>query len=104
MLKPRMQALRSSSHSFALAVLLLDIFSAMSLQSSIGIHFKNYGTHLHVHPTHILHMTTDERAEFTTLVMNNPKSGPLQLNLGFPTMFGPGKSALGISNILENTH
>lgn len=52
----------------------------------------------------MLHMTTDERAEFTTLVMNNPKSGPLQLNLGVPTMFGPGKSALEISNILENTH
>ena len=67
-----------------------------------GIHFQHTGFHTHVRPTHILHLIPDQQRAFDELVTNHPKSGPLQLVVGVPTLHGPGKSVGEISTVLLN--
>ncbi len=67
-----------------------------------GIHYIHEGVHDHPRPTHLLHLDRRQRQEFQALVEGNPKSGPLQLLVGAPTLNGPGRSAAEISPILVN--
>ena len=67
-----------------------------------GIYFIHKNTHNHVRPTYILHLTATEEAQFRDLVEQHPKSGPLQLLVGPPTLSGPGRSAADISAALVN--
>ena len=67
-----------------------------------GIHFAHSGVHNHVRPTYILHLTAKQQVEFRELVEQHPKSGPLQLLVGPPTLSGPGRSAADISTALIN--
>jgi len=66
-----------------------------------GIRYQHDGFHYHSRPPAI-HSTTDEQKQFTALVQQNPKSGPLQLIVGVPTVEGPGKSVADISDIYIN--
>ncbi|KAI0754060.1 hypothetical protein C8Q80DRAFT_1095345, partial [Daedaleopsis nitida] len=43
-----------------------------------------------------------EEQKFTEIVESHPKSGPLQLLVGVPTLNGPGKSVADISSVLVN--
>ena len=67
-----------------------------------GIHFVHKNRHNHVKPTSTLHLTVTEQAQFRNLVEQHPKSGPLQLLVGPPTLSGPGLSAADISPMLVN--
>ena len=67
-----------------------------------GIHFIHTGYHNHPRPTHIIHMSKNQREKFKELVEQHPKSGPLQLLVGAPTLHGPGASVADISPVLLN--
>lgn len=69
-----------------------------------GIHYSNSGFHLHRRPTHLLHLLPDEKSRFEALVRAHPKSGPLALIVGVPTLHGPGESVADISPVLVNAH
>jgi hypothetical protein len=66
-----------------------------------GIRYQHDGFHYHSRPP-VIHATADEQSQFTALVKQNPKSGPLQLIVGVPTFEGPGKSVAEISNLYIN--
>jgi hypothetical protein len=66
-----------------------------------GIRFQNEGSHRHARPPPI-HATKEEEDRFTTLVQQNPRSGPLELLVGVPTFQGPGESVGDISDIYMN--
>jgi hypothetical protein len=66
-----------------------------------GIRFQNEGSHRHARPPPI-HATKEEEERFSTLVKQNPRSGPLELLVGVPTFQGPGESVGDISDIYMN--
>jgi len=88
--------------------------AALSIQScglrsvlrtwSGGVHYTNDGYHTHQRPTHILHILPNEKARFEAIVKANPTSGPLQLLVGVPTIYGPGESVADISPVFLNAH
>ena len=88
-------SLQYSDHARCPAVQILHRFKG-------GIHFAHKNIHNHVRPTYILHLTAKEEAQFRDLVEQHPKSGPLQLLVGPPTLSGPGRSAADISTALIN--
>ncbi|KAF9533317.1 hypothetical protein CPB83DRAFT_903260 [Crepidotus variabilis] len=61
-----------------------------------GKRFINEGHHTHARPP-VIHATRREEIEFSELVKQNPRSGPLQLMVGVPGFEGPGKTAADIS-------
>ena len=67
-----------------------------------GVRFVHNGYHSHGRPTHLLHINSRQHCRFQELVEQNPKSGPLQLLVGVPTLHGPGPSAKDISPIFLN--
>ncbi|KAH9474265.1 hypothetical protein JR316_0013428 [Psilocybe cubensis] len=67
-----------------------------------GVHFSNHGTHTHRRPTHILHILPGQRQQFEAIVESHPKSGPLALVMGVPTLNGPGESVADITPVLLN--
>ncbi|OBZ66501.1 hypothetical protein A0H81_13654 [Grifola frondosa] len=67
-----------------------------------GVYFENSGYHQHPRPTHLLHLTSDEEAQFTEIVQQHPQIGPLGLVIGVPTLHGPGRSVADISTVLLN--
>lgn len=69
---------------------------------SSGVYYINGGDHSHPRPTHLLHITDGERAQFTELVTQHPTTGPLALLVGVPTLHGPGKSAADITPVFNN--
>ncbi|KAH7907178.1 hypothetical protein BJ138DRAFT_1014934 [Hygrophoropsis aurantiaca] len=68
-----------------------------------GIQFVHKGTHDHHPPTHILHLTPNQRARFEKIVYENPTAGPLSLLVGPQGRHGPKKGVGEISTILLNT-
>ncbi len=67
-----------------------------------GIYYDNGEPHTHPRLPHVLGLLPAERRQFEAIVSENPKSGPLQLITGVPTIHGPGKSVADISNCLVN--
>jgi hypothetical protein len=67
-----------------------------------GILYSTQGDHNHQRPTHILHLSRDEKSQFQEILQNHPKSGALQLVVGVPGLDGPGKSGADISPVLLN--
>ena len=67
-----------------------------------GVHFVHKGTHNHSRPTHILHLTKDQRHEFEAIVQQSPASGPAQLLVGSRSLGGPGRPVSDISSVLVN--
>ncbi|KAJ6514135.1 hypothetical protein DFH09DRAFT_1099690 [Mycena vulgaris] len=67
-----------------------------------GVHYVNGGTHDHPRPTHVLHLTSGERAKFTEIVQEHPTVGPLSLLVGRPGLEGPANSVAEISSVLFN--
>jgi hypothetical protein len=68
-----------------------------------GIHYIHRDYHHHARPTHILHLSPDQRARFDAIVTANPKVGPLGLLVGVPGLHGPGESVAEISDIFLNS-
>ena len=66
------------------------------------IHFVHKNFHNHDRPTYTLHLTHKEQALFTQVIEQHPRSGPLQLLVGVPTLRGPGPSVAEISPVLHN--
>ncbi|KAH7919295.1 hypothetical protein BV22DRAFT_1051142 [Leucogyrophana mollusca] len=60
------------------------------------------GSHTHECPTHLLHLTQNERARFEKLVDENPTAGPLSLLVGPRGRHGPQEGAGEISPVLLN--
>lgn len=69
-----------------------------------GVHYKHLGKHTHDPPTHLLHVTKDEKRKFQEIVISNPKAKPLALIVGAPGFDGPGESVAKISPIYGNAH
>ena len=67
-----------------------------------SVHFIHKGTHNHSRPTHILHLSKDQRHKFEAIVQQNPTSGPVQLLVGPQTLGGPGRPVSDISSVLVN--
>ncbi|KAJ6457808.1 hypothetical protein C8R47DRAFT_1203316 [Mycena vitilis] len=67
-----------------------------------GVHYVNGGKHDHPKPTHLLHLTPNERDKFTSIVEDHPKVGPLALLVGRPGLHGHEKSVADISPVLFN--
>ncbi|KAH6889065.1 hypothetical protein BKA70DRAFT_1541345 [Coprinopsis sp. MPI-PUGE-AT-0042] len=67
-----------------------------------GVHYINDGFHNHPRPTHLLHLTANERIEWNEIVFKNPSARPLQLIVGLRTGSGHGKSVADISPVLTN--
>ncbi|CAA7271430.1 unnamed protein product [Cyclocybe aegerita] len=67
-----------------------------------GIHWTNSGAHKHPRPTHMLHLSGEEKNRFQDLVQAHPTVGPLGLIVGVPGINGPGKSVTEISDIFWN--
>ncbi|KAF9552882.1 hypothetical protein CPC08DRAFT_767975 [Agrocybe pediades] len=67
-----------------------------------GVHYANNGHHLHRRPTHILHFLPNEKVRFEKMYQANPTSGPLKMQVGIPTLNGPGDSAIDITPLLLN--
>ncbi|KAJ7190032.1 hypothetical protein GGX14DRAFT_328543, partial [Mycena pura] len=68
-----------------------------------GVFYQNGGNHQHSRPTVRLHLGADEREQFSKIVEQHPKTGPLQLVVGHPTATGPAPSVANISPVLLNT-
>ena len=66
-----------------------------------GIRYQHDGFHYHARPP-VIHPTPEEKERFAALVRHNPKSGPLQLVVGVPTLEGPGQSVADISDVYIN--
>ncbi|KAF5323682.1 hypothetical protein D9619_012867 [Psilocybe cf. subviscida] len=69
-----------------------------------GVHYRHLGKHDHDAPTHLLHVTKDEKRKFQDIVIKNPKAKPLALIVGAPGFDGPGESVAKISPIYGNAH
>lgn len=69
---------------------------------SSGVFYEHKGEHNHAKPSHILHLTPDEKGALQELVTDHPKSGALALVVGVSTLHGPGKSTADISPALIN--
>ena len=67
-----------------------------------GVHYEQNGSHAHVRPPRILHLSKSEHQKFTQLVEQHPKTGPRGLVVGVPALGGPGQSAASISPALLN--
>lgn len=67
-----------------------------------GVHYIHQGYHTHRRPPRILHLLPSEKTQFQDLVTSHPKTGPLGLVCGVPSLLGPGKSAAEISEALLN--
>jgi hypothetical protein len=67
-----------------------------------GVLYDNGGKHSHLHPTHLLHLSKDEKAQLQEIIQTHPKLGALRLVVGVPGLDGPGKSVADISPILMN--
>jgi hypothetical protein len=67
-----------------------------------GVHYEQDGTHNHLRPPRVLHLSKSERQKFTQLVEEHPKTGPLGLIVGVPGLSGPGQSVANISPALLN--
>ena len=67
-----------------------------------GVHYEQNGTHDHVRPPRILHLSKMEHQKFVRLVEQHPKTGPRGLVVGVPGLGGPGQSAADISPALLN--
>ncbi|KIM72100.1 hypothetical protein PILCRDRAFT_16455 [Piloderma croceum F 1598] len=68
-----------------------------------GIHYIHCDYHHHACPTHILHLSPDQRARFDAIVTANPKVRPLGLLVGVPGLHGPEESVAEISDIFLNS-
>ena len=49
-----------------------------------------------------IHLNPDEETQFDEIVLNHPNISPSGLQLGIPTLTGPGKSVKDISHALHN--
>lgn len=67
-----------------------------------GVYFVHRGTHDHPWPTHVLHLTSGERARFEEIVAAHPNAKPSQLFTGVSGLNGPGVSISEISPVLVN--
>ncbi|KAI0683221.1 hypothetical protein BC835DRAFT_1296586, partial [Cytidiella melzeri] len=67
-----------------------------------GVYYEHRGVHDHPKPARLLHLTPPEQDKLHDLISSNPKSGPLALLVGVPTLYGPGQSAAEISSVLAN--
>jgi hypothetical protein len=67
-----------------------------------GVHYINGGYHQHARPTHILHLSPNQRVRFDAIVTANPKVKSLGLLVGVPGLHGPGESVADISDVFLN--
>jgi len=67
-----------------------------------GKYFIQDGVHNHNSPPINIHLNPDKEAQFDEIVLNHPNVGPSGLQLGIPTLTGPGKSVKDLSHALHN--
>jgi hypothetical protein len=75
---------------------------AMTYRWQGGYHFYNTGIHVHHRPGRVLHLLSDERQRFESMVKAHPNTGPLGLIVGVPGLTGPGESVADISDVFLN--
>ncbi|KAI0689657.1 hypothetical protein BC835DRAFT_1308245 [Cytidiella melzeri] len=77
-------------------------FKARIHKFTSGVYYEHRGVHDHPKPARLLHLTPPEQDKLHDLISSNPKSGPLALLVGVPTLYGPGQSAAEVSSVLAN--
>ncbi|KAJ6481243.1 hypothetical protein C8R47DRAFT_1322273 [Mycena vitilis] len=67
-----------------------------------GVHYSHLGRHNHPRLTHILHVSSKEKARFDDIVTAHPGTRALGLIVGVPGIHGPGESVADISSVYLN--
>jgi len=67
-----------------------------------GKYFVQDGLHDYASSPVNIYLNPDEEAQFDEMVLNHPNISPSGLQLGIPTLTGPGKSVKDISHALHN--
>ena len=65
-------------------------------------YFIQDGFYDHAFPPVNIHLNPNEETQFDEMVLNYPNVSPSGLQLGIPTLTGPGKSVKDISHALHN--
>jgi len=77
-------------------------FEQQSISRKVENTFLQDGVHNHSSPPINIHLNPDEEARFDEIVLNHPNVGLSGLQLGIPTLTGPGKSVKDLSHALHN--
>ena len=67
-----------------------------------GKYFVQDSFHNYTSPFVNIYLNLDKEAQFDEIVLNHPNISPSGLQLGIPTLTGPGKSVKDISHALHN--